>query len=297
MAKLRHASVLVAVLVTVLSAGPGRADNNPNGMVFRAVGWFKGKAEITQGRINCEIPNVSNAISEGSFVLGLWNTFGRPTLYFPDINSEFGNPCGGWIQLQNNLLDQGLNLEQIELRYKIPGAGRFRRVGVQTLNQFPAACRQLRRETQFVGNRLSPSNSTQDTSSSGAPNVAFVEMLPLVTPQLVSCLRTQYAALSTDVFSSLQLIIRATAVGQSDSGTTYRSNPISYSLTLRHTCGNGRVDDGEQCDASPLAPNTCIGVCSGGHCSQADGVPCTVDSDCLGTCMPQNTPSECLCVY
>jgi hypothetical protein len=292
----RHAPVLAAILTVVLAA-PGRADNNPNGMSFRAVGWFKGKAEITQGRINCEIPNVSNAISEGSFVMGLWNTFGRPTLYFPDINNETGNPCGGWIQLQNNLFQQAINLDRIELRYRIGGARRFQQAGVPTLNKFPSRCRQFRRETQFLGNRLNPSNSTDDTSSSGAPNVAFIEMLPMVTPQLISCLRDEYTALPTTTFTSFPLIIRATAIGVSDSGDTFRSNTIQYTLTLRHTCGNGRIDDGEVCDASPLAPNACAGFCNSGHCSQNDAVPCADDTQCNGTCMPQSTPSECLCVY
>jgi hypothetical protein len=293
---LRRAPLLAAMVLMGLAAGPARADNNPNGVVFRAVGWFKGKAEITAGRINCEIPNVNNAISEGSFALGLWNTFGRQTVYFPDINSEFGNPCGGWIQLQNNLLDQAINVERIVLQYRIQGARRFRQF-VATRNGFPLACRQFRKEVHFNGARLNPANSTESTSSSGAPNVAFIEMLPMVTPQLISCLRDQYTGIPTDVYSSFPLVIRATAYGMSDAGDGYRSNVIKYSLNLRHSCGNGRVDDGEQCDASPTAPNTCFGACASGSCSQAETIPCMSDADCSGTCMPQNTPSECVCVY
>src|SRR5207302_1792709 len=111
----------LAVLVVLGLTVSARADNNPNGMSFRAVGWFKGKAEISAGDIKCDIPNVSGAISEGAFAMGLWNTYGFQTLMFPDTSNPFGNPCGVWIQLQNNLIDQAINLERIELRFRIAG--------------------------------------------------------------------------------------------------------------------------------------------------------------------------------
>jgi hypothetical protein len=291
----KRGSVMVAVLFIALSAGQGQANNNPNGMVFRAVGWFKGKAEIAEGKINCEIPNVTNAISEGAFAMGLWNTYGTPTLYYPDINSPFGNPCGVWIQLQNNLIDQAIMLDHVNLVFRVQDARHFSSI-VPSRNRFPVACRSLRRETLFVGNRLNPVNSTQDTSSGGAPNVAFIEMLPFVTPQLITCLRNAYTVSAlTNVYTSLSLVVRATAVGWSDVGDTYRSNTIQYSLNLRHMCGNGRVDDGEVCD--PSAPNTCFGRCNAGVCSQSSSIPCASDSDCLGVCVQPDDPSECICVY
>jgi hypothetical protein len=162
----------------------------------------------------------------------------------------------------------------------------------------------LRKDTLYVGTRLNGSASTQETSGSGAPNVAFLQMLPVVSPQLLSCLRSQYAPLSTDVYTSLPLVVRAVAVGVSDAGDTFKSNPVSYTLTLRHTCGNGRIDDGEFCD--PTAPSTCFGICEGldptdpnstGNCSQSDELACRSDSDCLGTCLGQGNPTECVCVY
>jgi len=152
-AGVRRATVVGAVLAAMLATGSSRADNNPNGTVFRAVGWFKGKAEITAGQIKCEIPTVTSAIADGAFAMGLWNTFGAQTIYFPDPSNPNANPCGGWIQLQNNLLDQAIVLDHIDLRFRIPGARRFRGP-VPARNQFPVACRGLRRDTLFLGARI-----------------------------------------------------------------------------------------------------------------------------------------------
>ena len=85
------ARTALAALIVVGVAMPARGDNNPNGMAFRAVGWFKGKAEISAGDIKCEIPSVTSAIFEGAFAMGLWNTYGFQTLMFPDTSNPFAN--------------------------------------------------------------------------------------------------------------------------------------------------------------------------------------------------------------
>jgi len=286
--------VVVTLLAATLVAGVASADNNPNGLAFRAVGWFKGKGEISEGSIKCEIPTTSSAIADGSFAMGLWNTFGIPTLYFPDINGPFANPCGVYLEIQNNLVNQAILIDHIELRYKIPGAKRFRG-SVPTRNQFPLACRQLRNDTAFVGALVNPINSTVDTSGSGAPNVTFIEILPLVSTEMFNCLRSQYGPLPADLYSSLPLVIRATVVGTSDSGDTYRANTLAYTLNLRHTCGNGRVDDGEMCD--PSTPFTsCVDTCTSNVCGTS-GAPCNTSADCVGQCVPAGNPSECTCVF
>jgi hypothetical protein len=292
--------MLVAAFAALLAAGVARADNNPNGMVFRAVGWFKGAGTASGTTVSCTVPTVSSAVQDGVFAMGLWNTFGEQTLLFPDLGNGQADPCGAFMQLQNNLIDQSIQVDHVTLHYKIPGARRFRQF-VPARNQFPIACRQLRNETLFVGAIINPVNSTLDTSGSGAPNTVFVQMIPLVTPQLINCLRGQYAPLSTDLYTSLSLVIRATVFGQSDSGDTFQTNPISYTLNLRHTCGNGRIDDGEECD--PNAPSTCLGVCvvpqgsTTGGCSNNQARTCRADTDCEGICFPPNNPTECVCVY
>jgi hypothetical protein len=282
------------VLAIVLGARVAAADNNPNGQSFRAAGWFKGMAEITDTEIKCEIPTLSSAIADGLFAMGIWNTFGRPNLYFPDPNGPFSNPCGGWIQLQNNLIGQSILLDHVNLAFKIPHAGRFRQF-VPVRNGFPVACKGLRRDQVFASTLLNPIDSTQDVSGSGAPNVAFVQILPMVSTEMFNCLRAQYAPLPTDLFSSLPLVIRATAVGISDSGDTFKSNSISYTLNLRHTCGNGRLDDLEMCD--PTTPfNSCFEECLAGACATT-GRACTSSQDCPGTCLTGNSPSECSCIF
>jgi len=285
--------VLATLLAATLVGRPTSANNNPNGTAFRAVGWFKGKGEISDTSIKCEIPTITGAIADGAFAMGLWNTYGFPTIYFPDINGPFANPCGGWLELQNNLATQSIQIDHIQLHYKIPGAKRFRQ-SVPTRNGFPIACRPAN-DTVYVGAIVSPFNSTIDTSGSGAPNVTFIQVLPLVSTQMINCLRSQYAPLPTDVYSSLPLVIRATVVGTSDAGDTYHANTVGYTLNLRHTCGNGRVDDGEMCD--PATPFTsCVDTCTSNVCGTS-GAPCNTSADCVGQCVAAGSPSECTCVF
>jgi hypothetical protein len=286
-------AVAAALVALALAAGPVAATNNPNGIVFRGIGFFRGKSSVSSGTITCEIPNTSSAISDGFFDIGLWNTFGIPNIYFPDPNHPFADPCGGWLQLQNNLSTQSIQLEQVNLTFKVAGAKRFRQF-VPTRNGFPIACRQFRKATLFIGGLINPVTGPP-TSQSGASNTIFVQLLPMVSTQLFTCLRSQYAGIPTDVYSSLPLVIHAQAVGVSDVGDTYRANTVAYTLNLRHTCGNGRVDDGEQCDPTAVG-NTCQDTCDSNHCS-ISGAACVSDGDCFGSCLPQNDPGECSCVF
>jgi hypothetical protein len=287
------AAVVVAAVLAVSS--PVGANNNPNGLAFRAVGWYKGKAEISENTIRCEIPSTSTAIGDGAFSLGLWNTFGVDTLQFPDPNNAFANPCGVWIQLHNNLIDQGIQVLSVTVKVKVAGARRFRQF-VPTRTAFPVACRYLKKQVLFTGIRLNPVNSTQPIAGTGAPNVGFIQMLPMLPPEMIHCLRTEYVGRASSAFTSLVLVARAVVKGISDSGDTFRSNAIPYTVTLRHSCGNGRVDDGEVCDPAAVG-STCVGVCSNGTCSQSTAVSCTSDADCQGACVAADDPSECTCLY
>ncbi len=295
--RIRKCGPLIGALALVAVAGSASAGSD--GLVLRAVGFYKGLASISQNAgqatITCQIPTVSTAIADGSFAIGIWNTQGFATLFFPDPNNPFGNPCGGWVQLRSALLNQGITLDTVDIRFRIPGARRFRDV-VPTRRQFPTACKPFRHAQIFAGIRLDPTGGSDVSSGSGAANTAFLQLLPLVSSDLIQCLREQYATLPTATLVSIPLVARVVVTGISDAGDTYQSNPISYTLNMRHTCGNGRVDDGEQCDLSS-GINTCLGgICTNNSCTLSH-TPCATNNDCVGTCTAPGTTTECSCIF
>jgi hypothetical protein len=293
--RMMRLGAILGGLATVLMAGTVLAGSS-DFLVFRQIGWWRGKAEISSGEIKCEIPTVTTAIADGAFSVGIWNTYGEQTLFFPDENAVFGNPCGGWLQFQSFLFDQFLSVDHITLKYRIAGARRFRAF-VPTRGGLPAACRQFRKATVYTGMLIPPANSVDHpVSGSGQDNAVFLKINPIVSPQLLYCLRQQYAALDPTLFTSFPLVTTAQAFARSDAGKNYTSNPTSYHLTLRHTCGNGRVDDGEFCDPNSIV-NTCAGACASGVCTNNNAISCTTSADCTGTCIGQGDPMECTCTF
>lgn len=286
----RWSTLRAALAATMLTAAVVPAWAGDDGLVLRSAGFFEAESS---GSGECTIPAIDSGIPLSSDTMGLWNTFGIPTIMYPP------SPCGGWMQVQNVMTSQGINIESVDLRLRIAGAGRYRQF-VPTRKGFPTACRSLRRTKVFSGAHLFPlgTDPSFGNTGSGAAHVAFVNLFPMVNAQVIHCLREQYAGLPTDLYVSFPLVIRAVASGRTDSGDVVRSNPIQFTLTLRHLCGNARVDDGEQCD--PNAPDTCsLGRCDpqGFTCAGDDSVSCVTDADCQGSCMPQGDPMECVCIY
>ena len=262
---------------------------------LRALGWYAGKSEISDGQIKCEVPTTTTAIPDSTYVMGLWKTHGRPSVTFPDTQNGFADPCGGWLQIGSALTTTGMTLDRIALKMSLPGTRAAWHL-VETRNTFPVGCRSLRRATIYAGARLSAADAPTGTTGSGAANVTFVRPLPIVSAALLECLRAQYAVVPTSVLASMSLVVRATVFAVDDTGKRYRSNPVALTLNLHHLCGNGRVDNGEACD--PLSGDVnCRGVCVDGACRQAPTVACETAADCQGTCQPAGTSTECECAY
>ena len=238
-------------------------------------------------------PSAEEGILLNSDQIGLWTTGGVETTGYPL------SPCGGWMELQNVMTTQGVSIDRVDIRLRIAGAGRFRQF-VPTRNGFPTACRNLRKSTVFAGAHLFPLGTDPGfgNTGSGAPWVAFVNLFPMVDAQVIGCLREQYAGLPANVYTSFPLVIRMTAQGTTDSGQTLKSNAIKFTLTLQHFCGNGRVEESEQCD--PNAPDQCnLGFCDPEErtCKGDSSVFCTTDADCQGRCLPEGDPQECSCLF
>jgi hypothetical protein len=204
---------VVVVLVALAGAGPARGDD---GLVLRARGFVRGRSEIVRDRVRCEVPSDGAAVPDTSFVIGLLATAGIPTVVFPDPNNPFADPCGGWLQMQSSLAAQGIQLDGVELRYRLGGGAGS--AGVPLRRGFPRACRRLRQARLTVGLRLDPEAAT-----------AYLPVLPMVSPNLLRCLQD---ALAAAPLVSVPLRIRARVSGLADAGGRFTSNPAGYTLTL-----------------------------------------------------------------
>jgi len=278
------ASVLIA-------AGTAYAGPPSDGLSLRAVGLFQ--AESSSGGGSCTVPDNENGILLNSDQIGLWTTDGAATTGYPLTS------CGGWMELQNVMTTQGVNVDRVDIRLRIAGAGRFRQY-VPTRNGFPTACKSLRNSTIFAGAHIFPNGTDPAFGNTGSndPHLAFVNLFPMVDAQVIGCLREQYAGLPANVYTSFPLVIRMQASGITDSGKRLKSNAIMFTLTLQHFCGNGRVDASEECD--PNAPNQCDGgVCDPNEstCKGNSSVFCTTDADCQGRCLQEGDPNECTCLF
>jgi hypothetical protein len=247
---------------------------------------------------------VSGAFPDNTLTVGLNNTFGIETIHFPDSNNPFGNPCGGWVQLWNSMRNQGINVNKMRTKYRVGGARRFNGLVAQRRG-FPLACRELRKQKLFLGTRLGPNNPfAPPSSNSGLPNVAFIQVFPQYSADLINCIRDEYASLPSAAFTSLPLIAKTKVYGIADNGDRFRSNTIRYTLTLQHVCGNGRIDNFEECDptvagagGAPATQCTFGAVCAGGECVRNPTRACASSADCIGTCADQGARNECSCVY
>ena len=288
----------LAVMGLLVASCTGSALAGTDGLVLRAVGWYQGKSSISGDGIKCEVPTVDTAISDGFFTMGLWNTYGEQTLQFPDQNHAFSDPCGGYVQLWNSMVKQGITLNRVQLQYRI---GQWRRFSslVSMKKGWPTACKTFKKATLFAGVRLGPNDPTVPPSNgSGLPNVAFIQVLPMISNSVFSCLREQFAPLPPDVYTDLPLITKARVKGYADNGDKFTSNVIKYTLNLRHVCGNGQVDAGEACDVTASGSQcSSFAICVGGTCIDDVGRACATDADCLGTCQPPGSVEECTCTF
>lgn len=197
-----------ALVLALASCGGGGGGNNDQGIAVRAAGIFAGQASINEDQITCQIPNVQNAIADTSFTIDL-----DRVLDFPNENDPFGNPCGGYIWLENNLLQEAVNITEIAIDYEVAGAAI-----------------QVPQHSVTTGFRV-PSRSSTNIQPSGQPNVVLVQLLGQILPRpIVIFLQQNRNRLPARPFF-MNVFLQGRGV--SDSGTSYETNEVGYQLTIR----------------------------------------------------------------
>lgn len=215
MGKVRRAVgvALLLGLVGMTGVGCGDDEGNDQGISFRAVGIFQG--EESDGE--CQVPTATDAIADAGISVPLDGmVFGFDVLAggFPDSSVGF-SICRAYIQLQNDLINQSINVERIDFEYEIPGA----RLAVP-MNSMP------------TGFRISPSNANPETTPApfGQVNTIFVQPDRQMIPNtLVQFLRQNEPSLPQVPYV---MIIHMTIHGRTDTGDTLESNELRYTVEL-----------------------------------------------------------------
>ncbi len=199
---------LLAAVGLVGCGGSGGADgNNDQGIVFRAVSFVRGPESIDDNQIRCTEPTTQNAIIDSAWVIRL-----DDQTFFPNRNDPFGNPCGGYIALENNLFEMAINVQEITVQYEIPGAG------ISPPENSISS-----------GIRVNPTN-TLDESSSGQPNLVYAQLVGQMLPEQIMTWLEQNRNVLPATPYSMNAFFRAR--GQADNGTRYTTNEIGYQFTI-----------------------------------------------------------------
>lgn len=161
------------------------------------------------------MPSATSAIADGGISIPLDGmVFGFDVLQggFPDSSVGF-SICRGYIQLQNDLINQSINVERIDFEYEIPGS----RIAVP-MNSMP------------TGFRINPANADPATTPApfGQANVLLVQPDGQMIPStLVQLLRQNEPSLPQAPYV---MIIHVTAHGRTDTGDTFVSNELRYTV-------------------------------------------------------------------
>lgn len=203
----RALGAAVALAMAACGSGSGSGGGNDQGIVFRAVGTFRGLESIELDKITCTEPTVQNAIADVAFTLNI-----STAVDFPNRNDALADPCGGYIALENNLTNLAINVQEISLRYEVPGAAI-----------------QVPDHSVSLGRRILPASSTQQTTS-GQANLVFIELVGQILPRTLVVFLNQNLNLLPPTPYTLNVFM--VARGQADTGERFETNEIGYTLTI-----------------------------------------------------------------
>lgn len=197
----------MSLVVAMMGCGGGSGNNNDQGIAFRAVGFVRGPESIDADQIRCTEPTTQNSIVDSSWVINL-----STMIFFPNRNDPFGDPCGGFIALENELATMAINVTEIVVQYDIPGAGIA-----------PPE------NSLSFGLRINPASS-QEEAASGQSNLVYSQLVGQILPeQMFTWLDQNQNNLPATPYS-MSAFFRAK--GQADNGERFTTNEIGYQFTI-----------------------------------------------------------------
>jgi hypothetical protein len=183
---------LIAAFVLLLLFGCGKGGSN-QGLVLRALGFFAEPADKETA------PTTAANQPDAGRTVSLSQTIAVPN--DPDNDSDVD---GGFLGLENAQDGSGLTTDGAALVYTIPNSS-FR-----VPNDF-----------FNFSVRLAPSSSTTSQQ-------VFAQ-IQLVSPATMNFLRSNTSLLPPPPF---QMTVTATVTARSDTGTSFVSNPVNYTITF-----------------------------------------------------------------
>lgn len=122
----------------------------------------------------------------------------------PSDDDDDGELDGGFLGLENNML-QGIRVERVDLSYRVTGGSLA-----------------IPNDSFALGSRLGPSSGQEPNN----PPLRFEQIL-IVSPQMFEFLNQNRSRLPDPPFT---MVASAVAVGVTDSGDRFDTNPVSFTI-------------------------------------------------------------------
>ncbi len=203
------ASLITGMVTTGLLACGGGASNNDQGTSFTAIGYYHdGEGESGMSGLVFQInPDVVDSTSEDAI--------------YPPM-------ALGYLGLQNNLTSQFIRVERFDCSYDIPGADPSLVIPTDTWN--------ISTVIAAAGEETEEGETTEGTSQS-------FSQFPVVSAGILEFINVNRNSMPDAPFN---LIVTCVAVGISQAGDVYESNPASIQAVLHegYEPFNGSVPTG-----------------------------------------------------
>ncbi len=188
-------SVALLSVVAVMAVWSGCGTSNDQGISFRALGFFTDDTGTASDTNRCASLNDNTVV--------------------PTDEDGDGRIDGGFLGLQNVMV-QGINLDRVDLSYRVNGASLA-----------------IPNDVFALSVRLGPSSEQEPQN----PSTAFRQVI-IVSQRIFKFLNDNSSRLPDPPFS---MVASATAVGTTDSGDVVRTNRVTYQVEFSAQSGGCAV--------------------------------------------------------